>query len=80
MRIRAQRLGCSSVSLSNGRLIYQGVEVPRPVALRLKERGALVYPKTHKVAYPFHRTEEEVMPAALGVLEEIGGDDEADEE
>ena len=44
-----------------------------------KERGALVYPKTHKVAYPFHRSEEEVMPAALGVLEQVGGDDEVDE-
>ena len=79
VRFRAQRLGCTSVSLTNGRLIYQGVEVPRTVALKLKERGALVYPKTHKVAYPFHRNEEEVMPAALGVLEEIGGDDEVDE-
>jgi transcription-repair coupling factor (superfamily II helicase) len=31
------------------------------------------------VAYPFHRGAEEVMPAALGVLEEIGGDDEVTE-
>ena len=80
VRIRAQRLGCTSVSLVNGRLIYQGVEVPRAVALALKGRGALVYPKTHKVAYPFRKAQEEVMPAALGVLEEIGGDDEADED
>ncbi len=80
VRIRAQRLGCTSVSLTNGRLVYQGVEVPRAVALKLRERGALVYPKTHKVAYPFRRSEEEAMPAALGVLEEIGGDDETDEE
>ena len=80
VRIRAQRLGCASVSPANGRLVYQGVEVSRPVALRLKERGGVVYPKSKKVAYPFHRTQEEVMPAALGVLEEIGGDDEADEE
>ena len=79
VRIRAQRLGCTAVSLTNGRLVYQGLEVARPVALKLKERGALVYPKTHKVAYPFHRSEEEVMPAALGVLEQVGGDDEVDE-
>ena len=78
VRIRAQRLGCASVSLANGRLVYQGLEVARPVALKLKERGALVYPKTKKVAYPFHRSEEEVMPAALGVLEQVGGDDELD--
>ena len=79
VRIRAQRLGCQSVSLANGRLVYQGLEVPRKTALRLKERGGVVYPKTKKVAYPFHRTQEEVMPAALGVLEEVGGDDETDE-
>ena len=79
VRIRAQRLGCASVSLANGRLVYQGVEVSRQTALRLKERGGVVYPKTKKVAYPFHRTQEEVMPAALGVLEEIGGDDEVDD-
>ena len=78
VRIRAQRLGCTAVSLTNGRLVYQGLEVARPVALKLKERGALVYPKTKKVAYPFHRSEEEVMPAALGVLEQVGGDDELD--
>ena len=79
IRIRAQRLGCTVVSLTNGRLVYQGIDVPRTVALKLKERGALVYPKTHKLAYPFHAKQEEVMPAALGVLEEIGGDDEVDE-
>ena len=79
VRIRAQRLGCTSVSLGAGRLTYQGLEVPRAVALKLKARGGVVYPKSKKVAYPFHRTEEEVMPAALGVLEEIGGDDEVED-
>ena len=28
---------------------------------------------------PFKRTQEEIMPAALGLLEEIGGDDEVEE-
>ena len=79
VRIRAQRLGCTTVSLTAGRLTYQGLEVPRATALKLKERGAVVYPKTKKVAYPFHRSEEEVMPAALGVLEQVGGDDEVEE-
>ena len=76
VRIRAQRLGCTSVSLTNGRLIYLGVEVPRELALKLKGRGGLVYPKTHKLAMPFRRSEAEVMPAALSILEELGGDDE----
>ena len=76
VRIRAQRLGCTSVSLTNGRLVYMGVDVPREVALKLRGRGALNYPKSHKLAYPFHRGGEEVMPVALGVLEELGGDDD----
>ena len=79
VRIRAQRLGCTTVGLTAGRIVYQGVDVPRQVALRLKGEGALNYPKTHKLAYPFRRKESELMPVALGVLERIGGDDEADE-
>ena len=79
VRIRAQRLGCTTISLTNGRVIYQGVDVPRAVALKLKGEGALNYPKTHKLAYPFRRKDSELMPVALGVLEQIGGDDEVDE-
>ena len=76
IRIRCERLGATSVSLTNGRLIYQGVDVPRDVAARLRQHRAIVYPKTRKLAYPFHTGKEELLPAALGVLEEIGGDDE----
>ena len=68
----------TSVSLANGRLHYANIEVPRAVALKLKERRAIVYPKTKKMNYPFHTGKEEVLPAALGVLEEVGGDDEED--
>ncbi len=78
IRIRAQRLGVTSVSLANGRLHYANIEVPRAIALKLKERRAIVYPKTKKMNYPFHTGKEEVLPAALGVLEEVGGDDEED--
>lgn len=77
VRIRGQRLGCTSVSLVNGRIIYLGVDVPRQVALKLKGRGALNYPKTHKLAYPFRKGGEQIMPAVLGVLEELGGEDES---
>ncbi len=79
VRIRAQRLGCTAISLTNGRIIYQGVDVPRAVALKLRGEGALNYPKTHKLAYPFRRKDSELMPVALGVLEQLGGDDEVDE-
>ena len=79
IRIRAQRLGCTSIALTSGRIVYQGVDVPRSLAAKFKQKRAIVYPKTHKLAYPFYTGKEELLPAALGVLEEIGGDDEVDE-
>ncbi len=79
IRIRAQRLGCTSVALTSGRIVYLGVDVPRDVAFKFKQKRAIIYPKTKKLAYPFHTGKEELLPAALGVLEEIGGDDETDE-
>ncbi len=79
VRIRAQRLGCTLVSLVNGRIIFQGVDVPRDLALKLKGQGALNYPKTHKLAYPFRKKDAEVMPVAVSVLEQLGGDDDLDD-
>ncbi len=76
LRIRATRLGIETVSLAAGKLTYLGIDVPKQVASRLKEKGGIVYPKTRKLTHPLRRSQEEVMPAALGVLEEIGGDDE----
>ena len=76
IRIRAQRLGCTSVSLTGGRLVYQGVEVPKHLMAKMKSRRAIVLPKSKMLKYPFHTGREEVVPAALGVLEELGGDDE----
>lgn len=78
IRIRAQRLGVTSVSLSAGRLIYQGLKCSRDLTLRFKERGAIVYPKSEKVAYPFKKGAEDLVPCALAVLEEAGGDDEVE--
>ncbi len=78
IRIRAQRLGCTSVALTSGRLVFQGLEVPREVAAEFKRKRAIYYPKTKKLAYPFHAGQEEPLPAALGVLEEVGGDDEVE--
>ena len=80
VRIRAQRLGCVSVSLTGGRITYQGIDVPRALVPDFKRRRALVYPTSHKLAYPFHTGKEELLPAVLGVLEELGGDDETESE
>jgi transcription-repair coupling factor (superfamily II helicase) len=79
IRIRCQRMGVTSVSLIQGRFVYQDIEVPRKLALKFKERHAFYYPKTKQLKYPFHKGAEEIVPAALGVLEEVGGDDEEDE-
>ncbi|MCI1345152.1 MAG: DEAD/DEAH box helicase, partial [Atopobiaceae bacterium] len=79
IRIRCQRMGVTSVSLIQGRFVYQGIEVPRKLALKFKERHAFYYPKTKQLKYPFHKGAEEIVPAALGILEEVGGDDEEDE-
>lgn len=76
VRIRCQRLGVTSVSLSNGRITYQGMEVPRSVVAKLKAERAIVYPKSKKLSYPFRTGREELLPVALRVLEAVGGDDE----
>ena len=79
IRVRAQRLGVQSVSLTSGRIIFQGLKCGRDLTLKLKERGGLVYPKTEKVAYPFRSGKDDLVMAALAVLEEAGGDDEPEE-
>lgn len=76
IRIRAQRLGITSVALVSGRLIYQGLSCNRDLTLKFKERGAIVYPKSAKVAYPFKQSSEDLVACALAVLEEAGGDDD----
>ena len=53
IRIRAERLGLESVSLTQGRLAYQGVDVPKTVAFELRTSlGAINYPKTRKFTVP----------------------------
>jgi transcription-repair coupling factor (superfamily II helicase) len=76
IRIRASRLGVRSVSAAAGKIVYLGLAVPREVAPKLKERRAIIYPKSKKVSYPFRAADEQLLPVALGVLAEVGGDDE----
>ncbi len=53
IRIRAERLGLESVSLTQGRLVYQGIDVPKTVAFELKGAlGAINYPKSRKFTVP----------------------------
>ncbi len=80
IRIRAQRMGISAISLISGRLVFQGIEVPRNKARNLRAKHALYYAKSKLLRYPFHKESEDLLPAALGILEDIGGGDDEDEE
>ena len=54
IRIRAERLGLESVALTQGRLVFQGLDVPKTVAFELKgQLGAINYPKSRKLTVPY---------------------------
>lgn len=76
IRIRANRLGISAVNLLSGKINLSGADIPAPVRELWRKRGGIVFAKTRKASYPFHKGEEELLPAVLGLLEEIGGADE----
>ena len=76
IRIRADRLGITAVGYVAGKIQLGGAKVPVETAKLWRSRGALVYPKTEKVTYPFRKDEEELVPSALALLEELGGADE----
>ena len=64
------------MSLTAGRIVFADVDVPKHLLARFKQQRALVLPKSHVLKYPFRTGREEIMPAVLKVLEELGGDDE----
>ena len=88
LRIRADRLGLESISLTQGRLVFQGVDVPKAAAFELRDRlGAVNFPKSRKLSVPYKAgagvgsgvgrgldaaDERGVVAAALGVLLELG--------
>ncbi len=77
IRIRGERLGLESVSLAQGRLVYQGVDVPKKVAFALREKlRAIHYPKTGKLAVPYKMGPDAVVPVALRILEALGDSDD----
>ena len=49
-----ERLGLESISLTQGRLVFQGLAVPKNVAFDLKSTlGAINYPKSRKLTVPY---------------------------
>ena len=54
IRIRGERLGLESVTLSGGRITFLGIDVPKKVAFELKTRyGAVNFPKSRKLSVPY---------------------------
>ena len=54
LRIRGGRLGLENISLTGGRLVFQGVDVPKTAAFELKSRyGAVNFPKSRKLSVPY---------------------------
>ena len=54
IRIRGERLGLESVTLSGGRITFLGVDVPKKVAFEFKTRyGAVNFPKSRKLSVPY---------------------------
>ena len=76
VRIRADRLGISAVGYATGKITLAGAEVPEAIHKAWRAKGAQVFVKTKKVNYPFRADKEELLPAALAILEELGGADE----
>ncbi len=88
LRIRGDRLGLESISLTGGRLTFQGVDVSKKVAFELRDRlGAVNFPKSRKLSVPYKAgagagsgvgrgldANDPAGPvaAALSVLEQLG--------
>ena len=73
IRIRAERLGLESVTLSGGRLTFLGVDVPKNVAFDLKDRlGAVAFPRSRKLSIPYRTG----AGAGSGVGRGLNADDE----
>ncbi len=76
IRIRADRLGITSIGFASGKITLAGIDVPEAYQKPWRAKGAQILPKTRKVNYPFHQGEEELLFATLALLEELGGADE----
>jgi transcription-repair coupling factor (superfamily II helicase) len=74
VRIRAERLGVRLVALVSGRLMLEGAHPSAEQTRELKAEGALVYPKSGKVAVPL--AGRSALPLALDTLSLLGGADE----
>ena len=56
--------------------MFTGIEVPRAVAQKLRAERGFYYAKTKQLKYPMRRDADALLPATLGVLALVGGDDD----
>ncbi len=79
LRIRAERLGVESIALTQGRVVYQGIDVGSATASELRRKyGALNYPRSHKFSFPVRGGMDHLVSVSLAVLAALGpsGDDD----
>ncbi|MBQ9058022.1 MAG: hypothetical protein IJ125_02435, partial [Atopobiaceae bacterium] len=79
IRIRASRLGVSSISYVGGKITLKDVDVPQKLAEKIRSVRGLVYPKSRKLVYPFKESMDKLLDTSLDLLAQIGGDDESEE-
>ena len=84
IRLRAERLGVTAITLAGGRLTFQGLHPSSAATAEIQRMSlevaggqrAVVFPKTGKLTYPCPRALGDPIPVVLSVLEAAGGDDE----
>lgn len=74
IRIRADRLGLEGVSLVSGKLVFQGVDVPKSVAFDLRTKlGAIAFPKTRKFTVPYKMGAGSGSGVGRGINADVSG-------
>ncbi|MDO5044653.1 MAG: transcription-repair coupling factor, partial [Coriobacteriia bacterium] len=76
IKIRALRLGVSSLAYIEGKLVIQGLEIKDAELLKnLKSKHALYYPKSKKLKAPIKK-DKSLIEQTLSYLSTMGGSDE----
>lgn len=80
IKIRASRLGISSIALVSGKLVFSDIDISAELKEQFRKRGAIYYPKSKKLQVPYKLEKDEILTFILDVLSQVGGSDEMDDE
>ncbi len=75
IKIRAQRLGISSVALVASKLVFQNIEIDSNLQAQFALKGGIYYPKSKKLTIPYKK-DLDLLGQSLSILERCGGSDE----